>query len=88
MLKSLQRMAERHPGHVIAVVSHEMPIRLLIARIAGLSGPEAWDLPLPTGMVAHLAFQEGTFSLPRPRPVLLSHPWRDVQTRVGPEARS
>jgi broad specificity phosphatase PhoE len=79
MLKSLDRIAEAHPVQIVAAVSHELPIRLLVARIAGLRGPELWDLLVPTGCVVRVQIDEGRFSLPPPRPVLVSRRWREVE---------
>jgi broad specificity phosphatase PhoE len=85
VLKGLQRMVETFPGQTVAAVSHEVPIRLLVARIAGLTGPDPWDLLLPTGSVVRVAIAEGTFELPLPRPVLVSQRWRDIPIPVTPE---
>jgi broad specificity phosphatase PhoE len=86
ILKSLHRMAERSPGQTVATVSHEVPIRLLVARVAGLTGSAPWDLLLPTGAVVRVAITDGTFELPLPRPVLVSRRWRDVPDPVQRES--
>jgi broad specificity phosphatase PhoE len=86
ILKGLQRLAETFPGQTVAAVSHEVPIRLLVNRVAGLTGPDPWDLLLPTGAAVHVAISEGKFELPRPRPVLVSRRWRDVPIPVPRES--
>jgi broad specificity phosphatase PhoE len=83
-LKALQRMAESFPGRTIAAVSHEIPIRLCVARIAGLKGSEPWDLLVPTGTVVRVAVADGTFELPVPRPVLVSRRWTGVNQSSEP----
>jgi broad specificity phosphatase PhoE len=62
MLGALTRMAESLHGGA-AAVSHEIPIRLVIARLAGIEGPAFWQFELPTGSVTRLDYEEGTFSL-------------------------
>jgi probable phosphoglycerate mutase len=63
MLGALTQMAESLHG-CAAAVSHEIPIRLVIARLAGIEGPAFWDVELSTGSVTRLDCDEGTFSLP------------------------
>jgi broad specificity phosphatase PhoE len=79
VLKAIQRIGETHPGQTVAAVSHEVPIRLVVARVAGLSGKDLWDVLLPTGTVVRVRVAEDRLELPPPRPVLVSRRWRDVQ---------
>jgi len=87
ILKGLQRVGESFPGQALAAVSHEIPIRLCVARVAGLSGADLWDLLLPTGTVVRIAVTGGGFELPVPRPALASRRWRDVDPPSREPAR-
>jgi broad specificity phosphatase PhoE len=79
MVKGLLRMGEEYPGRTLAAVSHDVPMRLVVARIAGLAGSAPWDLLVPTGSVICVAVVGGHLELPRPRPVLVQGRWRDVR---------
>jgi broad specificity phosphatase PhoE len=86
VLKALQRLAEGFAGQTVAAVSHEIPIRLAVGHVAGLRGPDVWDLLLPTASIVRFSVSDGRFELPFPRPVLVSRRWRDVPTPESPEA--
>jgi probable phosphoglycerate mutase len=62
-LVALTWIAEHHGGEAAAAVSHEVPIRLVIAGLAEIQGPAFWDVQLPTGSVTTLNFEDGAFSL-------------------------
>jgi broad specificity phosphatase PhoE len=85
MLKAVHRIGETEPGKPSAAVSHEIPIRLMIARMAGLRGPDMWDLLLPTGSVVRVEITDGRLRLAWPRPVLVSRRWKDVQALGEPD---
>ncbi len=53
-----------------AAVSHEIPIRLAIARLAGVDGAAVWELLVPTGAVVELRYEAGGLALARPELVL------------------
>jgi probable phosphoglycerate mutase len=53
---ALERIGARHDGSVCAAVSHEIPIRLVIAHLRDLPGPAMWGTELPTGSVTELRF--------------------------------
>jgi broad specificity phosphatase PhoE len=63
ILDALAWAADTHPGGSVAAVSHEIPIRLVIARLAGTEGSAFWDVSLPTGAVVRLYWERGTFHL-------------------------
>lgn len=63
MVAALERIGARYPGGACAAVSHEIPIRLAIAHLAGVHGPAVWELPVPTGSVTELRFEDGTLAL-------------------------
>jgi len=63
VLAALRRIGERHPGAACAAVSHEIPIRLVVAPLADVRGPAVWELPVPTGSVTELRFAGGTLAL-------------------------
>jgi ribonuclease H / adenosylcobalamin/alpha-ribazole phosphatase len=78
VLKALQRLAETFVGQTVAAVSHEIPIRLAVGRVADLRGSDVWDLLLPTASMVRFTVFDGRFEMPFPRPVLVSRRWRDV----------
>lgn len=63
VLATLWRIGARHPGGACAAVSHEIPIRLAIAHLADVRGPAVWDLPVATGSVTELRFEDGALTL-------------------------
>lgn len=56
VLGVLARIGETHDGGACAAVSHEIPIRLVIARLQELGGSAMWEFDLPTGSVTELRF--------------------------------
>lgn len=63
VLEGLAWAAKMHPGGTIAAVSHEIPIRLVIAALASIDGSEPWDVELQTGAIVRLRHEDGAFSL-------------------------
>lgn len=51
----------RYSGREVAVVSHEIPIRLLLSHLTGLDGAGLWNIPLPTGSVTRLRGSAGSW---------------------------
>ncbi|MDP9331680.1 MAG: histidine phosphatase family protein [Actinomycetota bacterium] len=58
---TIDELSRRYPGREIAVVSHEVPIRLLLSHLTGLDGAGLWNIPLPTGSVARLRGSAGSW---------------------------
>jgi broad specificity phosphatase PhoE len=63
VMAALRRSGEAHDGASIAAVSHEIPIRLVIAAVTGLEGSTLWDIELPTGGVYRLDLAGGALTL-------------------------
>lgn len=63
VLAALARIGARHRSEACAAVSHEIPIRLAIAHLADVRGPAVWDLPVGTGSVTELRFEDGALTL-------------------------
>lgn len=63
LFSALTSIADHHVGEAVAAVSHEIPIRLVIAGLAGIEGPALWDVPLPTGAVTRLRYERGSLAL-------------------------
>lgn len=63
MVEALTDIAGSHDGASAAAVSHEIPIRLVLARLSDTSGADFWNVDLPTGSVTHLGYDDGVFSL-------------------------
>jgi broad specificity phosphatase PhoE len=66
ILAALRRIGARHPGAACAAVSHEIPIRLAIAHLSDVRGPAVWELPVATGSVTELRFEDGALALASP----------------------
>jgi probable phosphoglycerate mutase len=62
-LAALGRIGQAHNGSAAAAVSHEIPIRLVVAHLAAIDGAAIWDLDLPTCSVTRLRFDDGALSL-------------------------
>jgi broad specificity phosphatase PhoE len=63
VLSALTSMATRHQEASVAAVSHEIPIRLVIAALAGIEGAAFWDVRVPTGSVTRLGHESGSLEL-------------------------
>jgi broad specificity phosphatase PhoE len=66
VLSALTEIGRRHLGRHVAAVTHEIPIRLVTARLAGLEGPAFWNATIATGGVLELRFREGVLDLVTP----------------------
>jgi broad specificity phosphatase PhoE len=62
---AIDELGRRFSGREIVVVSHEIPIRLLLSRVSGLEGSGFWNIPLPTGSVSELHGQVGSWRVER-----------------------
>lgn len=63
VIAALTSIAARHEGESVAAVSHEIPIRLAIAALAGIDGPPFWNVRVHTGSVTRLRHEAGTLTL-------------------------
>jgi alpha-ribazole phosphatase len=63
VLLALRSMAARHEGESFAAVSHEIPIRLVIAALAEIEGAGFWDVRVPTGSLTRLGHVSGSLDL-------------------------
>lgn len=59
MLAALERIGAEHDGGACAAVSHEIPIRLVVASLGGLVGSAVWEFDLPTGSITELILDDG-----------------------------
>jgi ribonuclease H / adenosylcobalamin/alpha-ribazole phosphatase len=59
----LDALAAGHAGEEIAVVSHEIPIRLLWSGLMRVDGPAMWDLILPTAGVLTIRLHDGVWEV-------------------------
>ncbi len=62
VVRALHRIALRNEGAVIAAVTHDVPIRLLLAHAAGRSAGGMWDLDVPTGSIRRLEVTDARIS--------------------------
>jgi broad specificity phosphatase PhoE len=47
----LRRIADRYPGGTAVAVTHDVPIRLIVARARRRTGPAVWEGVVPTGSI-------------------------------------
>jgi probable phosphoglycerate mutase len=59
VLAVLERVGAEHDGGACAAVSHEIPIRLVVASLAALEGPAMWGFDLPTGSITEIRLDGG-----------------------------
>jgi broad specificity phosphatase PhoE len=65
MIDALQLIGSRHPGEVVAGVTHAVMIRLALVQLSGLNG-ESWRLPVGRGSVTEFNVQGGVITLATP----------------------
>lgn len=53
-LQSIFDVARRHAGGSVVAVTHDVPIRLILGRIARLPPGGMWDLDVPTGSIRRM----------------------------------
>ena len=70
---TIARLADRGRDDTVVAVSHDLPIRLALAAIMGVSGPELWRLDVAPGSVIRLENTSAGFDVPNP-PGLLDAP--------------
>ncbi len=61
--RALNSIADENVGATVVVVTHELPIRLVIARAAHLTGAFLWTFAVPTGSVTEVAVGSGCVTL-------------------------
>ncbi len=61
IVRSVDRWGSVAASAEVVMVSHEIPIRLLISRIRGIDGAAIWELPLTTGSVTRLCGVPGSW---------------------------
>jgi broad specificity phosphatase PhoE len=62
MLDALRIIGRRHPGLPVAAVSHAVMVRLAVAMLTGMNGPQ-WRIPLATGSITRFEVQGDTIKL-------------------------
>jgi broad specificity phosphatase PhoE len=62
MLGALQLIGSRHPGEVVAAVSHAVMIRLVVAELTGIED-ESWRIPVGRGSLTHFTIVDGAIRL-------------------------
>jgi broad specificity phosphatase PhoE len=63
VLTALRSMADRHEGATIAAITHEIPIRLVVASVAGIDDEAFWEVVVPTGSVTRIGHEAGGLTL-------------------------
>ena len=58
VMRTLHQLTDNEPAVVVAV-THEIPLRLVMAGLLGLPGAETWQLDVPPGSVAQLDTDHG-----------------------------
>lgn len=64
-LDAIRALADAHPSGTIVTVTHEMPIRLILAAILGRSGDEIWNFNVPTGSINRIETSDHGYRLTR-----------------------
>ncbi len=59
ILGALDELMAERPGAPVAVVSHEVPIRLVLGHLLGTPDGTIWRLEIPTGSVSVLEREDG-----------------------------
>jgi broad specificity phosphatase PhoE len=62
MVEAIELMGARHPGEVVAAVTHAVMIRLLVVRLTGLTG-EGWRIPVGRGSLTTISVKDSAISL-------------------------
>lgn len=62
MVEAIELMGARHPGEVVAAVTHAVMIRLLVVALTGLTG-EGWRIPVGRGSLTTVTVRDGVISL-------------------------
>ena len=62
MLGALRLIGSRHPGEVVAAVSHAVMIRLVVAELTGIQD-ESWRIPVGRGSLTHFTIADGAIRL-------------------------
>ncbi len=63
VLRALHRIAFRNDGAEIVAVTHDVPIRLVLAHAAGLAAGGMWELEVPTGSIRRLEVTDARISV-------------------------
>jgi broad specificity phosphatase PhoE len=63
VLAALRWMADQHEEDSVAAVSHEIPIRLVIASLARIKGEAFWGVVVPTGSVTRIGHEPAVLTL-------------------------
>jgi broad specificity phosphatase PhoE len=64
MLEALTLIGSRHPGEHVAVISHAVMIRLMVASITQ-ANDETWRIPVGRGSLTTMLFRSGKVELER-----------------------
>jgi len=62
MIEALQLIGRRHPGEVVAAVTHAVMIRLTVARLTGVDD-ESWRIPVGRGSLTEFRIRDGAIWL-------------------------
>lgn len=64
MVEAIALIGARHPGEVVAAVTHAVMIRLLVVSLGDVSD-ERWRIPVGRGSLTSVSIQNGAISLTR-----------------------
>lgn len=62
IMEAIELIGSRHPGEIVAAVTHAVMIRLLVLGITGVSG-ERWRIPVGRGSLTAISIEDGRVSL-------------------------
>ncbi len=59
LTEAIEAIAHLHPADAVAIVSHDVPIRAIVAGLRGYEDEEFWAFPLPTASWVRLEITAG-----------------------------
>jgi broad specificity phosphatase PhoE len=63
IVDALRALAVEHDGSSVVGVTHEIPIRSVIAAVTDVDGSAFWEVPVPTGSITTLRIDDGRLSV-------------------------
>jgi len=62
MIAALDLIGSRHPGEVVAAVTHAVMIRLVVSALSGIED-ESWRIPVGRGSLTEFSIQDGSIRI-------------------------
>jgi broad specificity phosphatase PhoE len=62
MIAALELIGSRHPGEVVAAVTHAVMIRLVVSALSGMED-ESWRIPVGRGSLTEFSIEDGSIRI-------------------------